>query len=203
MRSKSPEMMAQICAYVNDFFRANQRTPSLGDIAKAHGVNRSTAYRYLVEMNKRGIVSYDGHTLETPQIEKCVSGYFSAPIVGSVRCGDPELEEEHVEEYVTLPESIFGKGIFYVLRASGDSMVDAGIEENDLVVIRKDTEASIGNVVVALDDENLNTLKRFIGYDDDGYALLKYENNEKYPDRIIRVKQLVVQGVAKHVIKAL
>lgn len=203
MRSRSTELMNQICAYVNDFFRENRRSPSLNDIAKANGIVRSTAYRYLVEMNDRGMLSYDGHTIETPQIEKCVSGYFSAPIVGSIRCGDPELEEQHVEEYVSLPESIFGKGNFYVLRASGDSMVDAGVQEMDLVVIRKDTEAAIGDIVVALDDENQNTLKRFAGYDDDGYALLKYENQEKYPDKVIKVRQLIVQGVAKHVIKAL
>ena len=203
MRSKSPELISKIYEYVNDFFRINRHSPSLSEIAKANGIARTTAYRYLIEMSERGMLSYDGQIIETPQIEKCVSGYFSAPIVGSIRCGDPEAEEEHVEEYVSLPESVFGKGSFYVLRASGDSMVDAGIEEKDLVVIRKDTEASIGNVVVALDDEQQNTLKRFIGYDDDGYALLKYENNEKYPDKIIRVKQLVVQGVAKHVIKAL
>ena len=203
MRSKSPELMKEICTFVGTYYRSKGSSPSLSEIAKGVGIAKTTAYRYLVDMNERGMISYDGQTIETPQIDKCVSGYFSAPIVGSIRCGDPETEEEHVEEYVTLPESIFGKGIFYVLRASGDSMVDAGIDENDLVVIRKDTEASIGNVVVALDDEQQNTLKRFIGYDDDGYALLKYENREKYPDRVIRVKQLVVQGVAKHVIKAL
>ena len=189
MRSKSPELMDRICTYVNDFFRANQYTPSLSEIAKAHGVDRSTAYRYLVEMDKRGMIFYDGHTIETLQIEKCVSGYFSAPIVGSIRCGDPESEEEYVEEYVNLPESIFGKGSFYVLRASGDSMVDAGIEEKDLVVIRK--------------DENQNTLKRFVGYDEGNYALLRYENDEKYPNKVIRVQELTVQGVAKHVIKSL
>ena len=203
MRSKSPELMDRICTYVNDFFRANQYTPSLSEIAKAHGVDRSTAYRYLVEMDKRGMIFYDGHTIETLQIEKCVSGYFSAPIVGSIRCGDPESEEEYVEEYVNLPESIFGKGSFYVLRASGDSMVDAGIEEKDLVVIRKDEEAVIGDIVVALDDENQNTLKRFVGYDEGNYALLRYENDEKYPNKVIRVQELTVQGVAKHVIKSL
>lgn len=203
MRSKNPELMKQICAYVNDFFRVNRCSPSLLEIAKANGIAKTTVYRYLADMNDCGMISYDGHTIETPQIEKCVSGYFSAPIVGSIRCGDPESEEEHVEEYVSLPESIFGKGNFYVLRASGDSMIDAGVQEMDLVVIRKDTEATIGDMVVALDDENQNTLKRFAGYDEAGYALLKYENQEKYPDKVIKVRQLVVQGVAKHVIKTL
>ena len=63
----------------------------------------------------------------TGAIEKCTTGYFSAPIVGSIRCGDPESEQEQVEEYVSLPESIFGKGGCYLLHAAGDSMTDAGI----------------------------------------------------------------------------
>ena len=204
MRSKNPELMKEICTYVSDYYRIKRSSPSVNEIAKGVGIAKTTAYRYLVEMNEQGMISYDGHTIETPQIDKSVSGYFSAPIVGSIHCGDPETEEEHVEEYVTLPESIFGKGEFYILRASGDSMVDAGIEDKDLVVIKKQSTASVGDIVVALDEDNQNTLKTFDGIDDEsGYAILKYENRRKYRNKVIRVRELVVQGVAKHVIKAL
>lgn len=204
MRSKNPELMKEICTYVSDYYHIRRFSPSVSDIAKAVGIAKTTAYRYLVDMNERGMISYDGHTIETPQIDKCVSGYFSAPIVGSIHCGDPETEEEHVEEYVSLPESIFGKGQFYILRASGDSMVDAGIEDGDLVVIKKQDTASVGDIVVALDEDSQNTLKTFDGIDEEsGYAILKYENRRKYRNKVIRVRELVVQGVAKHVIKAL
>ena len=204
MRSKNPELMKEISTYVSDYYRIKRSSPSVSEIAKGVGIAKTTAYRYLVEMNEQGMISYDGRTIETPQIDKCVTGYFSAPIVGSIHCGDPETEEEHVEEYVTLPESIFGKGEFYFLRASGDSMVDAGIEDKDLVVIKKQSTASVGDIVVALDEDNQNTLKTFDGIDDEsGYAILKYENRRKYRNKVIRVRELVVQGVAKHVIKAL
>ena len=204
MRSKNPEKMKEICTYVSDYYRIKRSSPSVSEIAKGVGIAKTTAYRYLVEMNEQGMISYDGHTIETPQIDKCVTGYFSAPIVGSIHCGDPQTEEEHVEEYVTLPESIFGKGEFYILRASGDSMVDAGIEDKDLVVIKKQSTASVGDIVVALDEDNQNTLKTFDGIDDEsGYAILKFENRRKYRNKVIRVRELVVQGVAKHVIKAL
>ena len=204
MRYKSPELMKEICTFVSDYYRDRRSSPSVNDIARAVGIAKTTAYRYLVDMNERGMISYDGHSIETPQIDKCTSGYFSAPIVGSIHCGDPETEEEHVEEYVSLPESIFGQGEFYILRATGDSMVDAGIEDKDLIVIRKQDTASVGDIVVALDEDSQNTLKTFDGIDDEsGYAILRYENQEKYPDKVIRVRELVVQGVAKHVIKAL
>ena len=59
----------------------------------------------------------------------------SAGILGSIACGIPEDVEEYVEEYVPLPVSIFGKGELYILRASGDSMIDAGIVEGERVYI--------------------------------------------------------------------
>ncbi len=204
MRSKNKALMDKICDFVNDYYKMYRKSPSVNEIAKGVGVAKTTSYRYLVEMNEKGIISYDGKTIETSHTDKCISGYFSAPVVGSVRCGDPETEEESVEEYVSLPTSIFGTGEFYILRAVGDSMIDAGINENDLVLIKKQSTASEGDIVVALDENNENTLKTYAGIDEESQqAILRYENKEVYPDKIIKVKQLVVQGVAVNVIKKL
>lgn len=204
MRSKNKALMDKICDFVNDYYKMYRKSPSVNEIAKGVGVAKTTSYRYLVEMNEKGIISYDGKTIETSHTDKCTSGYFSAPVVGSVRCGDPETEEESVEEYVSLPTSIFGTGEFYILRAVGDSMIDAGINENDLVLIKKQSTASEGDIVVALDENNENTLKTYAGIDEESQqAILRYENKEVYPDKIIKVKQLVVQGVAVNVIKKL
>lgn len=204
MRSKNKALMDKICDFVNDYYKMYRKSPSVNEIAKGVGVAKTTSYRYLVEMNEKGIISYDGKTIETSHTDKCISGYFSAPVVGSVRCGDPETEEESVEEYVSLPTSIFGTGEFYILRAVGDSMIDAGINENDLVLIKKQSTASEGDIVVALDENNENTLKTYAGIDEESqYAILRYENRESYPDKVIKVKQLVVQGVAVNVIKKL
>jgi len=204
MRSKNKALMDKICDFVNDYYKMYRRSPSVNEIAKGVGVAKTTSYRYLVEMNEKGIISYDGKTIETSHTDKCVSGYFSAPVVGSVRCGDPETEEESVEEYVSLPTSIFGTGEFYILRAVGDSMIDAGINENDLVLIKKQATASEGDIVVALDENNENTLKTYAGIDEETQqAILRYENKELYPDKVIKVKHLVVQGVAVNVIKKL
>ena len=83
-------------------------------------------------------------------------------------------------------------------------MVDAGIEDEDLIVIRIQDTVAIGDIVVALDEDNENTLKIFGGIDEEnGDVILRYANQKKYPGKEIRVKQLIVQGVAKHVIKAL
>ena len=204
MRIKNPEVMQAICSYVDRYYREKHTTPSTSEIAEGVGISKATSYRYLVAMNENGMLSYDGKSIITRQISKCTSDYFSAPVVDSIRCGDPELEEENVEEYVSLPKSIFGEGKFYILHARGDSMVDAGIEDGDMIVIRMQESAAVGDIVVALDENNENTLKMYGGIDGDtGDIILRYANEKKYPGRRILVKQLRVQGVAKQVIKSL
>jgi repressor LexA len=204
MRSKSPELMEAIKAFVNRYYREHHTAPSTQTIGAAVGVTRNTVYRYLVEMNERGMLQYDKAIKSIEQMTKCKTGYFSAPVVGSIRCGDPESEEELVEEHVSLPESVFGKGRFYLLRAKGDSMVDAGIEEDDLIVIQIRHEAGEGDIVVALDQDGQNTLKRYGGYDEEsGLYILEYMNEKRYPGKVEKVRSFAVQGVARHVIKTL
>lgn len=203
MRSKDTELMERIHNYIDDYYLHEEEAPSTTEIAKEFGISRSSAYRYLVSMAERKIISYVGGSIKTSLMMKCNTNRFAAPLVGSVLCGDPTEAEEFIEEYVSLPKSIFGSGEFYLLRARGNSMVDAGIDEGDLVLINKTPVAEEGDIVVALDDEGRNTLKRFGGYDAEGRVILEYMNHDCYPDKVIRVMELVVQGVAKHVIKSL
>ena len=116
MRSKSPELMKKIREFVDQYYRENRTAPSTQTVGDAVGVTKMTAYRYLLEMSELGMLEFRGGIKSSPQIAKCRSGYVSVPVVGSIRCGDPEAEEEQVEEYVSLPESIFGKGRFYLVR---------------------------------------------------------------------------------------
>lgn len=202
MRSKNPELMKKIREFVDQYYRETRTAPSTQTVGDAVGVTKQTAFRYLREMSGQGMLEYDGGIKSSPQMAKCKTGYFSVPVVGSIRCGDPETEEEQVEEYVSLPESIFGKGKFYLVRARGDSMIDAGIDEGDLVLIELCHEANEGDLVVALDPEGENTLKRYAGKDKDDYVLA-YMNEAQYPGKALRVKSFIVQGVARHVIKTL
>ncbi len=204
MRSKDQGTLDAILKYVNRFYQENHSSPTINEVAAGVGVARSTTHRYLQELSERGELDYNRGILSAPQSAKMKTAYVSAPLVGSIRCGSPEEEEASIEEYVSLPVSMFGKGDFYILRAKGDSMEDAGIDENDLLVIERNCPAYKGDIVVALDDSNQNTLKRYIGYDEDEEChVLAYENEDKYPDEVIMVKNLVVQGVARHVIKKL
>ena len=205
MRSKSPELMEKISAYVGDYFRDHHATPTTREIGAALGISAASAYNYLVAMRDRGMLSYEnGVITRLPKIEKTKTRYFSAPLVGSIRCGDPESEEEQVELYISLPAVLFGKGSYYLLRAVGDSMEHAGISDGDLVLIRKQEQCSVGDIVVALDENHENTLKRYGGIDQRSKkAILEYVNDDVYPGKRILVSKLVLQGVAKHIIKDL
>ena len=175
MRSKSEELMLRIREYIEGYFERYSSTPTVREIAGAMKIAVSSAHRYLVAVSP-------------------------AAIVGSIPCGSPEEKEAQVEEYLPLSVSFFGKGDFYALRASGSSMTGAQIDDGDLVIIRQQHTAQVGEIVVALTDEDKNTLKRLL-YDDDRQSYYLHPENKDMED--IYVSGLRVQGVATHVIKAL
>ena len=203
MRSKDTILKKEIYDFVNGWKRDYGTSPSLKKIADQMQVSRTTVYRYLKEMSEDGVLDYYGEGIDTKELNGTNMNLAPAIIVGSIPCGEAQSEEQYVEAYVNLPTALFGKGEFYILRAKGDSMEDAGIAEGDLVIILRQPTAEVGDIVVALDDEQQNTLKRFAGFDEKGRAILEYMNEDGYPGKQIIVKELTVQGVAKHVLKSL
>ena len=192
----------RIISFVNDFYRCEHHTPSVREIAAGLEIGKSTVHNYLVAMNELKEIVYDGNSIETDVILKCNSlSKISAPILGSIGCGDPTTEEANVEEYVNLPESIFGKGDFYILHAYGDSMLDAGIEPGVLVVVDKRAQPKKNDIVVVLNADNENTLKQYKGKKNGKY-IFAYMNKIKYPGKTIELDSFVCQGVAKHLIKS-
>ena len=134
-----------------------------------------------------------GSLMSRPDNNSKKSNGIIVPVLGYVRCGEGEEETEEVIEYIRLPESLVGTGEFFVLIAKGDSMIDAGVNEGDYVVIRKQNTASDGDYVVAL-YEGLNNLKELVV--DNGRYILRScnEDKETYPD--IYPRDLKIQGVA-------
>lgn len=138
MRPIDQNAMDAILRYVNDYYRENHTSPTIRQISEATGVSKSKTQRYVVEMKERGIFEYNRGISSAPKSAKVKTSYISAPVVGSIQCGCPEQEEELVEEYVSLPVSIFGKGDYYILRAKGDSMVDSLMPYGTFEVIYDD-----------------------------------------------------------------
>ena len=186
--------MKRIVDFVEAYHLDYNSSPSLRVIADGVGIGSTTVYRYLMEMNERGMICYDGKTIRNEKINKSQRGTIRAAVIGRIACGIPNLAEQYVEGYVNLPESLFGQGNFYILRASGCSMTEAGIDDGDLVVIREQNTAEDGQIVVALVDDEA-TLKRFFH---EGDRIRLHPENPRMKD--IFVTDCRIQGVAVKVI---
>ena len=200
MRAMNEEKLQRIADFIKKYARENNgESPSLADIMEYMSMAKATAYRYILELEKRGVISYSGKkTLESPLQRKMKCGFRRLPIVGRVICGSPDEQEEHVSGYLAIPEE-WVDGECFLLEAYGDSMVDIGVEEGDLVLVKKTETANNGDVIVAL-TENGNTLKRL--FFDGNKPILHAENKTYSADKIdIYPSELIIQGIALKVIK--
>lgn len=200
MRKKNPELMEKIRKFAEDFYVEHGRSPYKSEFAEALGISKGTATKYLVEMHELGMVDYDGYNVHTEVTMKCnMKGADGTILDNAVTCGPGETEEEHVLERVRLPETIFGTSPKFILQAKGDSMVDAGIQEGDWLVISQQNTAKEGDIIVAL-YEGVSNLKYLFYDNENGCAILRSANKKQhYAD--IRTKDLVIQGVLHSVIK--
>ena len=82
------------------------------------------------------------------------------PLVGRVTAGQPILAVENIEEYLSLPQSVLGQGRMFALRVEGESMIDAGIMDGDIVILRQQDTAENGEIVVAMTPDDEATVKR-------------------------------------------
>lgn len=196
MQYKKPEYMKEILDYVDRFYGLHHRSPSCSEIARNTTLNRSAVHSYLVAMNEQGKIEYNGQTILTPGIRAMQNGIKQVGIVGSIACGLPTDAEERIEEYISLPTSLIGDGEMYILYASGESMIEAGIDDGDMVLVRKQEEARDGDIVVAYVEGEGNTLKRL--FLEDGFVTLHPENKAMQD---IHVDNCRIQGIAVWVFK--
>ena len=157
MRTMNQEKIERLAGFINQYARDNNgSSPSLSEIMEYMDMSKATAYRYILELEKRGLVSYSGKkTLETELQRKMKCGFKRIPLVGQIVCGSPDEQEEYVSGYLAVPEEwVYGE--CFLLKAYGDSMIDIGIEKGDLILVKKTDIAEDGDVVVALTEEGRN-----------------------------------------------
>ena len=138
------EKKDRIRAFVEDYIARHQLSPSTQVIADGVGVTKATAWSYLKELDQEDQLHYDGGTITIPSGGKVCTDQVRIPYSGVIPCGTPEEQLEVTDRVYFLPRELLGPGEYFLLRASGDSMVDAGIDDGDLVLIRRATEAHPG-----------------------------------------------------------
>lgn len=197
MRSKDKTLMAAIEKFVSDYTDSNGISPTMQEVADGVGSSKATVQRYIAQLCDDGILDYSGYRTMTSTKTKAAA--IRVPILGTIACGIPKFAEENIEEYVRLPVALFGKGNFFILRAYGDSMIEAGIDNGDLVLIRQQNYADEGQIVVALMEDEA-TLKRFYP-EPKKHRIRLHPENSRMDD--IYVDNCEIQGVAVKVLKDL
>jgi repressor LexA len=151
-------------------------------------------------MESRGMLRRNNsfYGLETNKMRKATRNIMMVPMVGNIACGTPILAEENIESYLTISGDFLGQGEFFALRAQGDSMINVGINDGDYVVIRKQSFADEGQIVVAMVNNCDCTLKRYF-IDRQKKKVRLHPENDEMED--MYYKEVAIQGVAIKVIK--
>ena len=168
--------------------------PTVREIGKAVGLHSSsTVHAHLANLEKIGLLRRDpakprAIELLFDRAKKTIMPGRGIPLVGQVAAGEPIVAEENIEEYIEVPDVIGGEDGDYILVVRGESMIEAGIFEGDYVVVRPASEASDGEIVVALIGDDA-TVKRYFREPD--HIRLQPENRAMEP---IRTTEAVVLG---------
>ncbi|WP_017415957.1 MULTISPECIES: transcriptional repressor LexA [Clostridium] len=167
--------------------------PSVREICEAVNLSStSTVHGHLSRLEKKGLIRRDPtkpRAIEILMESPIKKEMVDIPIVGKITAGEPILAQESIEDFFTLPLNfVKSTAELYMLKVSGESMIEAGIFDGDLAIIEKTSTASNGDIVVAL-IENEATIKRF--FKEDGYIRLQPENSSMTP---ILVKDCKILG---------
>ena len=178
--------------YIKEQIREKGYPPSVREICTALGFkSTSSAHQYILRLAEKGYI--DKSDLKTRAIRiKGDEPTISIPIVGKVAAGEPILAQENIEDYFSIGESFFSKSDLqndtFVLRVQGESMINAGINDGDYIIVSKQSTARNGQIVVAMIDGNA-TVKTF--YKEVDHVRLQPENDTMDP---IIVKNVQIVG---------
>lgn len=204
MRYLSEKTMNDLIAFIDRYHEKNGYTPTIAEIADALSLAVGTVHKYLHRMAESGRIALSGRHVVTPAIAERQkrAGRRAAPIAGEIACGAPILVDETQNETLPLPAGFSDGGEYFWLRARGRSMVNAGVDDGDYVLIRRQPTADPGQTVAALIGDEA-TLKIFLPDPKRRKIVLRAANDDKtaYPDLIFDA--ILIRGVAVYVLKPL
>lgn len=126
--------------------------PTVREIGEAVGLNSSSSvHAQLANLQRKGLLRKDAAKPRAIEVAGARPAQAATvPLVGQIAAGAPVLAEEHVEEYLPIPQAFVGRGEHFALTVAGDSMIDAGIYDGDIVVVRRQDVAEDGAIVAVM-----------------------------------------------------
>ena len=173
----------EIWNFLVDYVDRHGYPPTVREIGEAVGLaSPSTVHAHLANLERAGLLRRDPTKPRALELlgrdraaDAAVVELPKLPLLGQIAAGGPLFAEQNVEDEIAVPETLRGD---FLLRVKGDSMIEAGILEGDLVIVRRAQDARNGDIVVALagDDESADeaTVKTF--YRESGRVRLQPEN---------------------------
>jgi repressor LexA len=183
--TKLSRRQLDILAFIKEEVSQKGYPPSVREIGEAVGLaSSSTVHGHLARLEKKGLIRRDPtkpRAIEVLGLEDNIPSVrsVSIPVIGKVTAGLPISAVENVEEYFPLPEHVVGDENVFMLSVVGDSMIEAGIFNKDLVVVKQQPTANNGDIIVAMTEEDEATVKRF--FKEKNHIRLQPENSSMDP----------------------
>ncbi|MEN2451814.1 transcriptional repressor LexA, partial [Bacillus sp. JR_15] len=176
-----------ILTFIKEEVKSKGYPPSVREIGEAVGLaSSSTVHGHLARLETKGLIRRDPtkpraiEVLDEEEMNIPKSAVMNVPVIGKVTAGLPITAVENVEEYFPLPETFAAPDEqVFMLEIMGESMIDAGILDKDYVIVRQQSTANNGDIVVAMTEEDEATVKRF--YKEDTHFRLQPENPSMEP----------------------
>ncbi|MBN1479997.1 transcriptional repressor LexA [candidate division KSB1 bacterium] len=182
---KLTKRQRQVFEIIIGMIKEKEYPPTLKELADSLGAaSRNTAVKHLTVLDRKGYIQWEKNKARSIRILEPLGlldseAEQSLPLVGAVTAGTPMLAEENIERYMPVPKMLIrSNDKHFLLRVQGESMKNAGILDNDLVVVRSQNSANTGDIVVALMQDSA-TVKRLAHKN--GSRYLKAENPD-FPD---------------------
>ena len=191
---KISKRQEDILEFIKEEVRTKGYPPSVREFGEAVGLaSSSTVHGHLNRLESKGLIRRDPtkpraiEILDQDNITK--QGVIHVPLVGKVTAGMPITAIENIEEYFPIPD-FYGTSDdhIFMLEIMGESMIEAGILDGDYVIVKQQSTADNGDIIVAMTEENEATVKRF--FKEDGYFRLQPENSSMDPIIVEKVSVL-------------
>jgi repressor LexA len=174
--STLPPRQQRILLTIRDWVLRHGYSPSTRQIGDAVGLRSSSSVaKHLTSLEEQGFLRRSASMsrpidvrafLQTSPTREAADNSVTVPVVGDIAAGIPISAEEHVDDILTLPRELTGRGNVFGLRVRGDSMIDAAICDGDIVVVRQQSEAHSGQIVAAMigDEATVKVYRRRNGH---------------------------------------
>ncbi len=199
MAKNQGDNQERILAFILSEIENKGYPPSVRDICDAVGLkSTSTVHGHLTRLERKGLIRRDPAKPRAIEVSSHPRGKTATvKLLGRVTAGIPITAIENIEDIFALPRDLVGEGELFMLRVAGESMINAGILDGDLVIVRHQPSANNGEIVVAMIDDEA-TVKRF--YREHGHFRLQPENDAMEP---IIIQDVVVLGKVVSVFRML